>query len=68
MAPASTGNDRRSKIAVIIKDQEKSVIWSHSIPVERTFIRVLIKFIAPNKEEIPAKCKEKIVKSTADPA
>jgi hypothetical protein len=28
---------------------------------------VVIKFIAPNKEETPAKCNEKIPKSTAPP-
>jgi len=28
---------------------------------------VTIKFIAPNKEDIPAKCKEKIAKSTLPP-
>jgi hypothetical protein len=31
------------------------------------FIRVEIKFIAPNNEDIPARCNEKIVKSTAAP-
>lgn len=28
---------------------------------------VVIKFVAPNKEEIPAKCKLKIAKSTEPP-
>ena len=31
------------------------------------FKTVAIKLIAPNKEEIPAKCKEKIAKSTEAP-
>jgi len=31
------------------------------------FSTVTIKFIAPNKDETPAKCKLKIAKSTAPP-
>ena len=31
------------------------------------FINVHMKFIAPNKDETPAKCKEKIDRSTAGP-
>jgi len=31
------------------------------------WVIVTIKFMAPNKEEIPAKCKLKIAKSTAGP-
>lgn len=31
------------------------------------FITVVIKFIAPNKDETPAKCSENIIKSTAPP-
>jgi hypothetical protein len=40
---------------------------SNNIPKERRFPNVLIKFTAPNNEEIPAKCKEKIAKSTDAP-
>jgi hypothetical protein len=38
------------------------------IPRHLIFIIVLIKLIAPNIEEIPAKCKLKIAKSTEPPA
>jgi hypothetical protein len=37
------------------------------IPGNFIFITVAMKFIAPNKEEIPAKCKLNIAKSTAPP-
>jgi hypothetical protein len=67
IAPAKTGNDRRSRIAVIKTDHGKSGIRSNSIPSTRKFINVLIKLTAPSKEEIPAKCKEKIAKSTEAP-
>ena len=41
-------------------------LWA-DIPFVRILITVLIKFIAPNNEEIPAKCKLKIAKSTDAP-
>lgn len=37
------------------------------MPVTRIFIIVVIKFIAPKIEEIPAKCRLKITKSTDPP-
>jgi hypothetical protein len=42
-------------------------IRSNNIPKARKFPKVLIKFTAPNNEEIPAKCNEKIAKSTEAP-
>jgi len=42
-------------------------IRSKKIPSARRLTIVVIKLIAPNKEETPAKCKEKIAKSTAAP-
>jgi hypothetical protein len=38
------------------------------IPSDRILITVVIKFTAPKIEEIPARCKEKIAKSTDAPA
>ena len=38
------------------------------MPSHRIFITVVIKLIAPRIEEIPAKCKEKIARSTDPPA
>lgn len=55
MAPARTGKDNNRRIAVTKTDQENNDIWSHSIPITRKLIKVLIKFTAPNKEETPAK-------------
>ena len=49
-------------------DQANKGIRSISIPIARRFPRVLIKFTAPIKEETPAKCSEKIAKSTEAPA
>lgn len=67
MAPANTGIERRSKIAVINTAHGKRGIRSNNMPRTRKFPRVLIKFTAPSKEETPAKCKEKIAKSTEAP-
>lgn len=41
---------------------------SNSIPNARKFPNVLMKFTAPRSDEIPAKCKEKMAKSTEGPA
>ena len=60
IAPARTGKDKRSKIAVIKTAQAKRGIRSKNIPNVRIFPKVLIKFTAPKIEETPAKCKEKI--------
>ena len=68
MAPASTGNDKRSKIAVIFTDHTNKVIRSKAIPSHRILITVEMKLIAPKIEEAPAKCREKIAKSTDPPA
>ena len=68
IAPANTGKDRSSKTAVIKTDHENKDIWSQTMPITRRFKRVLIKFTAPNKEDTPAKCNEKIAKSTEAPA
>jgi len=67
MAPARTGRDNNKRIAVIKTDQTKRGIISKVIEGVRIFIIVEIKFTAPKIEEIPAICKEKIVKSTAGP-
>lgn len=67
IAPAKTGSDNRSKRAVITTDQTNKGIRSRVIPEDRILITVVIKFTAPKIEEIPAKCKEKIAKSTEAP-
>jgi hypothetical protein len=67
IAPANTGNDNKSNTAVTLiahKNNGKKPIF---IPLAFILKIVTIKFIAPAIDEIPAKCKEKIPKSTAPP-
>lgn len=68
MAPAKTGRDNKSRIAVILTDHTNSGRRSNCIPRHRILIIVVIKFTAPKMEETPAKCKEKIARSTDPPA
>ena len=67
IAPAKTGKDNNNSTAVTSTAQANKGIRSKSIPKERKFPKVLIKFTAPRRDEIPAKCKEKIAKSTEAP-
>lgn len=67
IAPAKTGNDKSKRIAVKITDQTKSLVFSNLSFFVFKFKIVVIKFKAPKIDEIPAKCKEKIVKSTEIP-
>lgn len=67
IAPASTGRDRSNRTAVIKTDQQKREVRSINIPILRRLPTVLIKFTAPKIEDTPAKCREKIAKSTAAP-
>ncbi len=60
MAPASTGSDNKSKMAVIKTAQANKGIRSRNIPKVRMLPRVLIKFTAPKIEDTPARCNEKI--------
>jgi len=68
MAPANTGKDKSNNTAVITTDQTNKGIRSKVIPFDRILIIVVIKFTAPRIEEIPAKWREKIAKSTEAPA
>jgi len=65
--PASTGNDNRSRMAVIKIDQTKSGIRFQVIPRARMLQIVTMKLIAPAIELIPAMWSEKIPRSTAGP-
>lgn len=67
MAPASTGKDSRSKAAVIKTDHENKVAWVKLEDVTCIFRKVDIKLIAAMMEEAPARCKEKIARSTDGP-
>jgi len=68
MPPAKTGRERISKRTVIITDQTNSGSRSKVIPGARILIAVEIKLIPPKIEAIPARCREKIAKSTLPPA
>jgi hypothetical protein len=68
IAPANTGKESNNKTAVITTDQTNKGIRSKVIPLDRILITVVIKLTAPRIEEIPAKCREKIAKSTEAPA
>jgi hypothetical protein len=67
IAPANTGNERRSRIAVSNTDQTNKGIESNDMVVVRIFKMVVMKLMAPRIEEIPAKCKLKIARSTENP-
>jgi hypothetical protein len=66
IAPARTGNDRRRRIVVIRTDHVNRGKRSIVISIGRIFIIVVIKLIDLKIDEIPAKCNEKIVRSTLE--
>ena len=65
--PASTGNDNNNNTAVINTAHTSNGILWNTIPGALMFIIVVIKFIAPSIDEIPAKCKLNIAKSIDPP-
>jgi len=67
IAPANTGNDNISKNAVINTAHTNNGNLCIVIPGARILNIVVMKFIAPSNDEIPAKCKLKIAKSTDPP-
>jgi len=67
MAPARTGSDNRRRTTVIVTAHTKSGMRSNCIPCHRMLITVVIKLIAPRMDEAPARCSEKIAKSTDGP-
>jgi hypothetical protein len=67
MAPANTGRVRSRRITVIITDQTNKGIRSNRIPFHRILIIVVMKLMAPRIEAAPAKCREKMAKSTDGP-
>lgn len=67
IAPASTGSDNKRRIAVSRTDQTNSGVFSIAILVVRIFRIVVIKLADPRIDEAPAKCREKIAKSTDEP-
>ena len=67
IAPARTGSERRRRTAVMRTAHTNSGMRSGRSPSHRILITVVIKFRAPRIEEIPAKWREKIAKSTDGP-
>jgi hypothetical protein len=67
MAAAKTGKDNNNKKAVINTDHTNKGIKCIFMPGSLILKTVTIKFIAPKIEDIPAKCKLNIAKST-DPS
>lgn len=69
MIPAArTGRDSRSSTAVIRTDQTNRGVWYCERAGGFMLIAVVMKLMAPRIEEIPARCREKIAKSTEAPA
>lgn len=67
IAPAKTGRDRRRRITVIKMDHTKRGSRSNRIPGARMFMTVVMKLIAPRIDEIPARWREKMARSTEPP-
>jgi len=67
IAPAKTGKDNNNKTAVILTDQQNKGNRCMVLPGARIFTIVVMKLIAPKIDEAPAKCKEKMAKSTEGP-
>jgi len=65
---ARTGSERRRSTAVIRTAQTKRGVWYWEMAGDFMLIIVVIKLIAPKIEETPARCSEKMVKSTEAPA
>ena len=67
MAPANTGRDSKRRMAVSSTDHAKSGMSSRDNPSPRILEMVVIKLALPRMLLTPARCREKIPKSTALP-
>jgi hypothetical protein len=67
IAPANTGNDNLNNTAVILTAQQNNGNRCMVIPGARMFTMVVMKLIAPKIDDVPAKCNEKMAKSTDGP-
>lgn len=67
IAPAKTGKANNSKNAVIKIDHTNKGILCIYKPGTRILNIVVMKLMAPKRDEIPAKCKLKIAISTEPP-
>lgn len=67
IAPAKTGRDSRSRIAVRITDHGNRGVLSPFCFLFRMFKMVAMKFAAPRIDLAPARCREKMAISTGGP-
>jgi hypothetical protein len=67
IAPAKTGNDSNNNTAVTKTAQPNKANLCNLIPGLLIFNIVVMKFIAPNKLLIPARCRANIARSTLGP-
>lgn len=65
---ARTGRDSKRRTAVTRTAQTNKGVWYCEMAGGFMLIVVVIKLIAPRIDETPAKCKEKMVRSTDAPA
>lgn len=65
---ASTGSDSSSRMAVIRTDHTNRGVWYCERAGGFMLMAVVIKLIAPRIEETPARCSEKMARSTEAPA
>lgn len=65
---AKTGSERSRSTAVISTDQTNRGVWYCDRAGGFMLIAVVMKLIAPRIEEIPARCREKMARSTEAPA
>lgn len=68
MAPANTGSESRRRIAVILTPHTNKGTDSKFIPLGRILITVVMKLIDARIDDTPARCIEKIARSTDGPA
>lgn len=65
---ASTGRESRRSTAVIKIDQTNRGVWYWDMAGGFMLMAVVMKLIAPRMEDTPARCREKMVRSTDGPA
>ena len=68
IAPARTGSDKSNRRAVMAIDHTNRGIRSGFMLLGFMLIVVVMKLTAPRIEDTPAKCREKMAKSTDAPA
>ena len=65
---ARTGKERSSRMAVMRTDHTNRGVWYCDSAGGFMLMMVVIKLMAPRMEETPAKCNEKMARSTDAPA